>query len=179
MNTNEILKSLAELQKSLDQIDSAKQQVFKVIDSSTELTNAVASYKSTFEELTSSTNSMVDKIKELNLNVLSELKTHTDSFRVEVSKLTEFIQSLSEIRQALDNIQNSAETNKNELLTNLNQIENNLQRSAERFHEDSLQKLAEIRSEIKINRAIQLCGIIITIVVISGFVWLKLSGKMP
>jgi len=90
MNTDEILKSLANLQKSLEEIDSARQQVINVVNSSSELAKVVASYKSSFEGLSINISQVLDKSKEFNLDILSELSKQTGNFSDEVSKLTEF-----------------------------------------------------------------------------------------
>ena len=91
MNENDnILASLAELEQNLKDIDSARQQVAEVVQSSKSLADIIASYKSSFEELAHNVNQALDKNKDLSLNMLSELSNITILLKDELSKLSAF-----------------------------------------------------------------------------------------
>ena len=91
MNTNDnILASLAALERNLEGIVSAKQQVSEVVQSSKDLADIIDSYKSSFEGLSSTVAQILDKSKDLNLNVLSELSKLTGNLKDEITKLSEF-----------------------------------------------------------------------------------------
>ena len=91
MNADDnILAALAALQQNLKDIDSAKQQVTEVVQSSKDLANVIVSYKSSFEGLSSHIKQILDASKDLNLNVLSELSNLTLSLKDELSRLSEF-----------------------------------------------------------------------------------------
>jgi len=89
-NTNDILKSLIELQKSLEEIDSAKQQVLKVVDSSEALAQVIESYKSSFEGLSANVQTVFDESRNFNLDTITRLSEQTDNFNKEVTRLIEF-----------------------------------------------------------------------------------------
>jgi len=177
MKTNEILKSLADLQSNLNQIDSAKQQVLKILNSSAELAEVVSSYQSSFQALTTNIQQMVDKIKELNVNILSDLQKHTDNFRVEVSKLNEFTQSLAAIHQSLEAAQNQADANKHIIVSQLDQIAADIRTSNQTIHEEHLTKFSELAAAIKVNRIMQMCGVVVTIAAVAGLFWFNILGK--
>lgn len=90
MNTNEILKTLTELQKSLNEIDSAKQQVLNVVSSSAELANVIASYKTSFEGLSSSMRKVFEESNVYNLKTTTKLSEQIDVFKNEISKLMNY-----------------------------------------------------------------------------------------
>ena len=129
MDKNDILKSLANLEQSLKDIDSARKQVSEVIKSSEKLADeakqqvaeaiqysellvsdaiessqnqvtevvqssgkladVIASYKSSFEGISSNIEQVLDKSKDLTLNVLSELSKQTGNLRDEIVKFSE------------------------------------------------------------------------------------------
>jgi len=203
MNPNEILKSIADLEKNLNEIDSAKKQVLKILESSSQLADVVSSYQTTFQGLTENIQQMIDKIKGLNLNILSDLQKHTDNFRLEVSKLNEFTQSIASIRQGLDAIQSSSDayrseftqylssirenleaaqnlsvTNKNTIISKLDEVTVDLRTSIQSIRDENESKFSELKEAINVNRIIQLLGVVVTIAAIAGLLWLNLLGKL-
>ena len=91
MNANDnILNSLAALERNLEGIVSAKKQVSEVVQSSKDLADVIASYESSFEGLSSTIAQILDKSKDLNLNVLAELSKLTVNLKDEISRLSEF-----------------------------------------------------------------------------------------
>ena len=100
-NTNDILKSLAELQKSLEEINSAKEQVIKVVDSSEALAKAIESYKSSFEGLSANVQTILEESKSFSIETITKLSEQTDNFNKEVTRLIEFdfIKSFQSIEQ--------------------------------------------------------------------------------
>ena len=89
-NTNEILKSLAVLEHNLENIQSAKEQVAKVVESSGKLAQVIESYKSSFEGLASSVQTVLKESKSFSIETITKLSEETNSFRAEVKKLIEF-----------------------------------------------------------------------------------------
>jgi uncharacterized phage infection (PIP) family protein YhgE len=140
MNINEILQSLAELQNSLSEIDSAKQQVFKIIDSSTEFSNAAASCKVAFDGLSSGVAQMIERINELNLNMISDLTSQTESLRDELSKLNEFNQKLTSISQSIEKLQANAKKRDSEITVRFESLDAKL--------EQITQQMGEVHSRI-------------------------------
>lgn len=128
MNTNEIVKSLAELQKNLENIESAKQQVLKVVDSSAELAQVIAAYKSNFEGLTSNIRKMLDEVKELNLNTVSDLAKQIDIFSNEAGKLEKASGNLATVIQNLGSLKDATEANQKEIIIQLNRFQNDNQK---------------------------------------------------
>jgi len=100
-NTYDILKSLAELQKSLEEINSAKEQVIKVVDSSEALAKAIESYKSSFEGLSANVQTILEESKSFSIETITKLSEQTDNFNKEVTRLIEFdfIKSFQSIEQ--------------------------------------------------------------------------------
>jgi len=89
-NTNDILKSLATLEQNLKDINSAKEQVAKVAESSANLANVIKTYETSFEGLSKNVLTVLDDSKSFNLDTITKLSEQTDNFRNEVSKLIEF-----------------------------------------------------------------------------------------
>jgi len=90
-NVNEnILKSLAVLEQNLKDINSAKEQVTNVVKSSGNLAQVIESYKSSFEGLAKSVQTVLEESRNFNLGTITKLSKETDTFNKEVTKLTEF-----------------------------------------------------------------------------------------
>ena len=87
---NEILKSLADLEQSLKDIKSAKEQVTMVIDSSEKLANIIESYKASFDSLSKNVQKTIESSKNFNLETITKLSEQTGIFSSEVSKIIEF-----------------------------------------------------------------------------------------
>lgn len=130
MNTDEILKSLAALQKSLEEIESAKQQVLKVIDSTAEFADAASSCKSTFEGLTSSVAQLISQIKEFNVNTLSDLENYTENLKNELLKLNKYNQKLTALSKNVEINQSKAEKHYNDLTERLSKIDDRIEQLA-------------------------------------------------
>ena len=90
-STNEnILKSLAVLEKNLNEINSAKEEVSKVVSSSVEIVKVLDLYQSSFEGLSLNVKSVIDDFRKFNLDSIAKLSEQTQSFSKEITKLTEF-----------------------------------------------------------------------------------------
>ena len=91
MNTTQnILKSLAVLEKNLKEIHSAKLQVSKVVKSSDDLAKVIETYQSSFEGVSKNLKIALEEIKSVNLDTTLALSKQTELFNKEVTRLTEF-----------------------------------------------------------------------------------------
>jgi len=88
--SEKIFKSLAVLEQNLNGINSAKEQVAKVVKSSEDLAIVFETYKSSFGGISSNIKLMLDETKDLSSRVLSELLKQTDRLRDEISIFTGF-----------------------------------------------------------------------------------------
>ena len=152
-NTSEILKSLAVLEQNLNDINSAKQQVIEVVDSSKALAQVIESYKASFEGLSSSVQNVFRESKNLNLEAVTSLQVKIDDLKMLITRLetidlekhfdrhqemlskvfgtinslnltfSGLAQILIEIRQGFGNMQNSIDATQNEILTGINQLD--------------------------------------------------------
>ena len=142
-NTNDILTSLANLEQSLKDINSAKQQVAKVIGSSAELAGIIAQYKSSFEGISSNVKQILDKSKDLSLNILSDLSKHTVNLSNEIDKLSKIDlekhfekhqETLSKIFGAISSI-NLTLSGVTQHLTTINQSLGNIDTNQKAIHD--------------------------------------------
>ena len=86
--TNEnILKSLAALEQDLKEINSAKDQVNSVVNSSDNLASAIKSYQKSFESLSTNINAVIEASRKLNNNTSSKLTVQLNKLSNEISKL--------------------------------------------------------------------------------------------
>jgi len=90
MNTNDILRSLTQLEQSIKDIDSARTQVYEVVTVSENLAKIIETYKTALGGISSDIKQILDESKEVNLGVISELSAQKDNLKDEISKLTEF-----------------------------------------------------------------------------------------
>lgn len=89
--TNEnILKSLAVLEQNLKDIESAKKQVNKVVQSSDDLIKVATTYNSSFEGVTKNLKATISEIKNVNLDTIKDLSNKNKELSSEVTRLTEF-----------------------------------------------------------------------------------------
>ncbi len=89
--TNEnILKSLAILEKNLKDINSAKEQVNSVVKSSGDLAKVIESYKTTFESLSINVKAVLEDSRKFNNDSIKKLSEQTTNFSKEIAKLAEF-----------------------------------------------------------------------------------------
>jgi hypothetical protein len=89
--TNEnILKSLAVLEQNLNDINSAKEQVDNIIQTSGKLAKVIESYQASFGSLSINVKTVLDDSKKFNLDSIAKLTEQTDNFSKEITKLTEF-----------------------------------------------------------------------------------------
>jgi hypothetical protein len=89
--TNEnILKSLAVLEQNLKDINSAKEQVNKVVKTSDNLAKTIETYQLSFESLSINVQTVLDDSRKFNLDSIAKLNEQTNNFSKEISKLTEF-----------------------------------------------------------------------------------------
>lgn len=89
--TNEnILKSLAVLEQNLKDINSAKEQVDNVIQTSGNLAKVIESYQASFESLSINVKAVLEDSRKFNLDSIAKLTEQTNNFSKEISKLTEF-----------------------------------------------------------------------------------------
>lgn len=89
--TNEnILKSLAVLEKNLIDINSAKEQVNNVVKSSGNLAKIIETYQTSFESLSINVKVVLDDSRKFNLDSITKLSEQTKNFSKEIAKLTEF-----------------------------------------------------------------------------------------
>ena len=90
-----------------------------------------------------------------------------------VANHNEITSRLIQLDNLLKDLKNITEANHNEITPRLHQLDN-LQRTNQSNHKETLREFAELRKSLKINRIIQVCGIIIIILtIISGLIWLK------
>ncbi len=83
-----ILKSLAVLEHNLNDIDSAKLQVSKVVKSSNDLAKVIETYQSSFDGVSKNLKTVLSEIKSVNLDTISNLSKQTELFNKEVDKLS-------------------------------------------------------------------------------------------
>jgi hypothetical protein len=95
-----ILKSLAVLEQNLKDIDAAKTQVSKVINSSADLALVIDSYKSSFTDISKNLKSVISEIKGINVDTLSTLSKQTELLNNEVVKLSnlDFAKSFTAVK---------------------------------------------------------------------------------
>jgi len=127
MNTNEILKSLAELQKSLAEIESAKQQVLLVLDSTSSFANAASACQTTFQGLAANVTQMVDKINELSLGTLTDLEKQIKSLKEESLKINELNQNFNALSKNLEMMQAKADERHKEITERFIKLEDEFQ----------------------------------------------------
>lgn len=100
--TNEnILKSLAVLEQNLKDINSAKEQVNKVVKTSGNLANAIESYQSSFERLSINVKTVLEDSRKFNLDSITKLSEQTKNFSREIAKFREF--DVSKSLKSLEN----------------------------------------------------------------------------
>ena len=88
--TNEnILKSLALLEQNLKDINSAKEQVNNVVNTSGNLAEIVETYQRSFERLSINVQAVLDDSRKFNLDSIVKLSEQTLNFSKEITKLTE------------------------------------------------------------------------------------------
>jgi len=127
MNADSILKSLAELQQNLQDIESAKQQVLNVVSSSEKFSSAASTCEIAFEGLSSTMHKMVANINEMNLNLLSDLTTNIELFKDEVQKLNDVNKQFSAICDDVQNLQILTKSQHSEISQRLDLLDNNIQ----------------------------------------------------
>jgi hypothetical protein len=95
-----ILKSLAVLEQNLKDIDTAKNQVSKVINSSADLAFVLDSYKSSFTDISKNLKLVISEIKSINIDTLSTLSKQTELLNNEVVKLSnlDFAKSFTAVK---------------------------------------------------------------------------------
>ena len=135
MESNELLKSLAELEDNLNKIESARKQVESTVSASTELLKMVGIYVSSVEKLCKGL-----QVWEKNLNSR------------EASLSTAFETSLSRLNSACAGIQNNFATKVDISITD---FKNKTENTAKKFEEqntklkESVPELDKLRDEIK------------------------------
>lgn len=95
-----ILKSLASLEQNLNEINSAKEQVSLIINSSSELAKVIGSYQESFASLSQNVESILEDSREFNYDSVSKLSLHAESLSIEIKKLSEF--DVSESIKSID-----------------------------------------------------------------------------
>lgn len=89
--TNEkILNSLAVLEQNLDEINSAKEQVNKVVESSGNLANVIQTYQKSFEDLSINVKSVLEDSRKFNFDSIAKLSEQTKNINKEIEQLTDF-----------------------------------------------------------------------------------------
>lgn len=98
-----ILKSLAVLEQNLKDIDSAKLQVSKVVKSSDDLAKVIETYQSSFEGVSKNLKTVLNEIKSVNLDTISNLSKQTELFNKEVDKLSnlDFETSFNSVKEKI------------------------------------------------------------------------------
>jgi len=127
MNADKILKSLAELQQNLQDIESAKQQVLNVVNSSAEFSSSASACKIAFEGIASSSREIVENFNSLSVNLLSQLSNNIVLLQNEILRLNEFKQNFVSISNNLDNLLNKVDTQYSDISNRLNLLDSNLQ----------------------------------------------------
>ena len=90
-NINEnILNSLAILEQNLKEINSAKNQVNNVVNTSENLAKVIETYQNNFESLSKNVNSILEDSRKFNIDSIEKLSKQTKSFSDEITKLSEF-----------------------------------------------------------------------------------------
>jgi hypothetical protein len=88
-NTNEkILKSLADLEHNLNQINSAKEQVNKVVQTSVDLAKVIESYQSSFQGLSNNVKTILEDSSKYSVESITKLSEQVDNFKAEVENLS-------------------------------------------------------------------------------------------
>ncbi len=95
-----ILKSLASLENNLNEINSAKEQVSLIVNSSNELAEVIASYQLSFAGLSQNVESILDDSRKFNFDSVSKLSLQAENLSVEIKKLSEF--DVSETIKSID-----------------------------------------------------------------------------
>lgn len=85
-----ILKSLAVLEGNLKDINSAKEQVNNVVESSGNLASVIESYKVSFESLSINIEAVLENSRKFNNDSIKKLSEQTTYLSKEIAKLTEF-----------------------------------------------------------------------------------------
>lgn len=85
-----ILKSLAVLEQNLKDIESAKKQVNKVVQSSDDLAKVIESYQASFDGVTKNLKTILSEIKNVNLDTIKDLSKRNKDLSNEITRLTEF-----------------------------------------------------------------------------------------
>lgn len=89
--TNEnILKSLAVLEQNLKDINSAKEQVNNVVETSEQLTSVINAYKDSLEGISKNVAKVLISSKDLNLETRSNLIEQVNRFESEISRIENF-----------------------------------------------------------------------------------------
>lgn len=88
-NTNEIIyKSLSDLEKNLQEIKSANEQVKDVVSSSEAISKVIESYQHSFEGLSKNVKSILKDSTDFSAETISKLSEQVDVFKLEVNKLS-------------------------------------------------------------------------------------------
>lgn len=100
--TNEnILKSLANLEQNLNDINSAKEQVNNVVKTTGNLGEIIETYQKSFERLAINVQAVLDDSRKFNLDSITKLSEQTIIFSKEITKLTEL-----DVSKSLKSIEN-------------------------------------------------------------------------
>jgi len=103
ITNDNILKSLAVLEQNLNDINSAKEQVNKVVKSSSDIAKVIESYQSSFEGLSKNVKAVLEDSRKFNLDSISKLTEQTSNFSKEITKMTEF-----DVSKSLKSIESKA-----------------------------------------------------------------------
>lgn len=132
MTANDILKSLTEIQNSLEEIDSAKQQVKKIIESSAEFAETASTCNSTFEKLGSNISIMIEKINGLSLKTLADMEKQTQTLKGQLAYLNDFNKHFTIISRHLEIIQKAADERYEEIASRLEKLDHDFQQFSQR-----------------------------------------------
>ena len=137
MKTENINNSLANIQDSLKEMESAREQVEKVTNSG--------------HNLTLSTNKFINEVKEFTANIQSELLTTISVFTEHLNKTSEGMNSRLDLNNS--HIADKMEASNKYLKEKNNDINKNIQENINRFRDD-VNRLRDESKEIIIEIAI-------------------------
>lgn len=140
IKSNDILKSLAVLENSLKDINSAREQVNEVVETSEDLAEVLKSYKDSFQSLSSNVKAVIEDSRKFNLDSIGKLSEQTQNFSNEVTKLTDF-----DVSNTLNSIENEAikyfQQNLRKPLDELDKQVKNIQEEVEKLSESNFKQI--------------------------------------
>lgn len=142
IKSNDILKSLAVLENSLKDINSAREQVNEVVETSEDLAEVLKSYKDSFQSLSSNVKAVIEDSRKFNLDSIGKLSEQTQNFSNEITKLTEF-----DVSNTLNSIESEAikyfQQNLRKPLDELDKQVKNIQEEVEKLSESNFKEIID------------------------------------